>query len=196
MTFLNLERQERMDHKELTSSFILGPAYSGKSLFANSFINPSRSSCVLGTSTITEPHHLSQIQKLKLTRPTSCKSFNISLNLTEEAIKNSPHYQDLIIDSVNQWLGNLIIQGHQKYDFDQLEDILSQERTTLINFLQKTVEQQKRLIVVSSEAGSCPSPARAMDRIQRKYLGLINQDIAKIVEHVFLTQAGIPMKIK
>src|SRR4051812_34056573 len=97
--------------------FILGPAYSGKSELAHEALAKAPPTTVLGTAGLTEME--SRITQLKSLRPDHwaiLESHELNDDLSE-ALRES---EQVLIDSINQWLANFMLEGW-KYNLEQQE---------------------------------------------------------------------------
>ena len=98
----------------------------------------------------------------------------------------------VIVDSVDVWVANLLLE-HQAKDKLAVEEIVAKEADELIALAQGA---HQAFVIVSSEVGlSLVAPER-LGRLFQDLLGTVNQRIAAAATEVYLVVAGIPTKIK
>jgi adenosyl cobinamide kinase/adenosyl cobinamide phosphate guanylyltransferase len=93
----------------------------------------------------------------------------------------------VVIDSVSQWLANLIAQGSAKYDEGQMRGVLDRETDALLRTLTDASRHQS-LITVSADFGPSLPPDDPSQRLLRQYNGSLNQGLARLsarAEYIF-----------
>ena len=63
-------------------------------------------------------------------------------------------------------------------------------------FLQRISQTDLNIIIISNEIGQGVVPAFPLGRIFRDFMGMINKNIAKVSDEVYLFIAGIKQKLK
>ena len=176
---------------------IIGPAYSGKSDLLPTLVKEQGPVWVLGTGPADNPYLGPDIAEIKKNRPSPWKSLD-STDLIEDLKSLAAGQNNLAaiaIDSLNQWLGQVVAWGSERFDFDQLgkhADLSAKELLTILIDL----SQKLQIYCVSTEVGSGSPPAGACDRVFRKTLGKLHRQVAAQSEAVHLIQCGIPQQIK
>lgn len=112
-------------------------------------------------------------------------------------LPDSPGF--VIIDCLSLLISNLMLSQ------EQLENLIEQEKENLSKQIQATVDvllksieasPHRKICLVSNEVGSGLYPLTAMGRIFCDNLGEANQRFAQAAQEVFLSCAGIPVRIK
>lgn len=100
------------------------------------------------------------------------------------AIKKGVNYDFILIDCITMWINNLI---YYKKDAEKYAD-------ELVNFLK--IFNTKSIVFVTNEVGLGIIP---IDEVSRRYvnlLGIVNQKISSISDHVILMISGCPFYVK
>ena len=172
---------------------LLGPAYSGKSELALQAMKPEESTHVLGTAGLAELED--RIQKLKSLRPQHwLHTERPSVELNEHLKRACIEQNQILIDSINQWLANMLIESWSKYDLKQHEARFDHELRGMLETFQN--HRNKRFVVVSSEIGAGVTPPQELARLFRQMLGRAHVMIAAQAASVVQVTAGIPILIK
>lgn len=106
---------------------IMGPSYSGKSLFSHNLLNQEVKTAVIGTANLSEPELFDRVEALKKLRPKEWDHFEDRLDLAELMKELVPSYPQILLDSVNQWIAARLVRGSGKYSFEQLESLIYQD---------------------------------------------------------------------
>lgn len=173
--------------------FILGAAYSGKSEIAPQFFADGQSVLAFGTCSVEDESLRHRIETIKGLRPKSWKSIDCGPDLATK-FQESAGGGARLIDSLSQWVGEVLIASMSKYDPSQVTAHFDQERDTLFTLMAKQTTQ--RLVLISTEVGSGPPPQREWSRLYRQKVGETNQLAARLANSVFLVNAGILTRIK
>ncbi|RYZ56384.1 MAG: bifunctional adenosylcobinamide kinase/adenosylcobinamide-phosphate guanylyltransferase [Proteobacteria bacterium] len=171
--------------------FILGAAYSGKSELAIKALKADSAATVIGTAGLAELE--GRIDKLKSLRPASWKHVE-GHELNEYLAQSLEESKQLLVDSINQWLANVLLESWNKYDLEQQEARLSLEIRTFCETMQKHPDH--RFVIVSSEIGAGVTPPQELSRFFRQLLGRLHQQIAAEAASVVQVVAGIPLLMK
>ena len=172
-----------------------GPAHSGKSNFVTECLLNVPNVAVIGTAAIEDSIFRSHLESIQSKRPASWKIVNEPLGLDRTLSQLSQSHATIIIDSLNQWLGNLLVASLKIHDPAQTVAALQLETSTLL----RTLEQLKpsaRVVLLTSEVGACPAPPRPAERIFRQCLGQLNVALAKKLPTVIHIQYGLPHFLK
>jgi adenosylcobinamide kinase/adenosylcobinamide-phosphate guanylyltransferase len=89
----------------------------------------------------------------------------------------------ILIDCLTLWLSNLMQAGMD----------VQAETDRLVSVLRV---QHPPVYIVSNEVGMGIVPGNVMTRTFRDMAGYVNQEIAAVADEVYITVAGIPLKIK
>ncbi len=171
---------------------LVGPAFSGKSELASQFLRPDTNATVLGTALAVDPVTVRRLATLKSLRPAAWESLDITYDLLTalEAVKT----EQVLVDSLSQWLANLLVQGElsEGEEEDRLQLGLARIEE-VARWLERT---GKRVVIVSAEIAAGPAPSRPLERLFRQLVGLANQRFARLAATVVTATAGIPQTIK
>ncbi len=172
--------------------FVLGPAYSGKSELAHQLCLPQLKTAVIGTAGLAELEK--RVQTLKKQRPTSWEHIEgPGLELADTLRKAASSHEQVLVDSLNQWLANLLLEGMNKYDLQQQEARIEHECKTMVETMRQT---RSRIVIVSSEIGAGVTPPQEVARFFRQMLGQSHVMIARAATTVVQVTAGIPSILK
>lgn len=172
-------------------TFVLGAAYSGKSEWALTQLNKTSPTAVLGTAVIQGLEE--RIKRLKSIRPGHWIHYehgDIQEQL-REALESGA--EQILIDSLNQWLANYLLESWLKYDKQQHESRIDSEVARIFQILDRY--PNAHVITVSSEVGSGITPPDELSRFFRSSLGLVNQKFAARAKTVVHIVAGLPIFI-
>ena len=170
--------------------FVLGAAHSGKSEWILTQLRTS----VIGTGVI--PGLEARIAELKALRHpdwTHIEGENLTEALSRALAEGS---QQILIDSVNLWLANFLLESWGKYDAAQHEARILHEMVRLETLLDDARAKGIRLAIVSSEVGAGVTPPDELTRLFRKTLGQLNRRFAARAQTVVQLVAGLPVFLK
>lgn len=165
-------------------TFITGGARSGKSSFAQKLAE-EKSDCpiYLATARIWDEDFKQRIQRHQNDRGEKWTTIEEEKNISKQKLEG----KTVLLDCITLWLNNIFFD--HKNDIDQS---LSEAKKEWEAFIQQDFE----LIVVSNEIGMGVHPENELARKFADLQGWMNQYIAKSANQVYLTIAGIPVKIK
>ncbi|MCX6130653.1 MAG: bifunctional adenosylcobinamide kinase/adenosylcobinamide-phosphate guanylyltransferase [Proteobacteria bacterium] len=174
---------------------MIGAAYTGKSELAIRTLQPELSSLVIGTADLSEGLLAARVAELRRQRPSHWQHLEGVGDLGEQLQKSAPLYPQILLDSINQWVANLLLTRCQKYSLEQLTLLCEKEMHDFVHSLQ-TLRRESRIIMVSSEVGAGITPPKPIARLFRQMVSRINCRLAEQCESVLLVSAGIPLLIK
>lgn len=164
---------------------ITGPARSGKSEWAENLALASNLNVIYIATSIDNAQDLEWQQRIsqhRQRRPKDWKTWEIPVDLTT-GINQADANHCLLIDSLGNWVANLINQD---------ETTWQESQTELINSLTKT---SGKIIIVAEETGWGVIPAYPIGRSFRDRLGSLVRKIAAISESFYLVIGGYPVNI-
>ncbi|MBC7534057.1 MAG: bifunctional adenosylcobinamide kinase/adenosylcobinamide-phosphate guanylyltransferase [Oligoflexus sp.] len=170
---------------------ILGAAYSGKSELAIQALKAEADTTVIGTAGLLELE--GRIGKLKSLRPDHWQHRE-GHTLNEYLTQSLPESKQVLVDSINQWLANVLLESWNKYDLQQQDARLNLEIRSFCDTMHKHGDH--RFVIVSSEIGAGVTPPQELSRFFRQLLGRLHQVIAAESAAVVQVVAGIPLLIK
>ncbi len=164
-------------------TLVTGGISSGKSLWAESFVNQTNKQKVYVATA--QPLDDELKQKIKLHQARRGKDWQLlEAPFTKGEIFSQFGEEDLILlECLSTWLGNLL------YKEVNLEEHLG-------IFLANLANCKANIVVVTVETGLGVIPKDQLSRTFMKELGSLNQSIARRSELVVLVTAGIPLAIK
>lgn len=173
-------------------TFVLGAAHSGKSEWALTQLDKNRPTSVIGTAVISgledrikvlisqRPSHWITIEDLDL------------YDALEKALASQS--EQVIIDSLNLWLANYLLESWHRYDRKQQEARIGLEIERIFGLLSQA--GSRHVLTISSEVGSGITPPDELSRFFRSSLGLMNQRFAARANTVVQIVAGLPIFIR
>ena len=187
---------------------ILGGARSGKSTYAERLaLGSEKTVAFIATATDGDDEMHERIVRHKASRPQAWHTIEDPLDL-RSAVQRAYQLADVVLlDCVTLWLGNMLLEDHDKRQSDDQEQIELQISIDQFNkqvlqhieellTIQQNAEAGKTLIVVSNEVGLGIVPAYPLGRIYRDTLGYVNQRLAQDADRVYLMVAGMAVDIK
>ena len=176
-------------------TMITGPAWSGKTKFAQTLLPAPDEVLWIGTGSRQDPAFSQYIDQIAARRPPQWTTVEETLHLSA-LLHKTPHKKTpLVIDSVSQWLANVIATDCSKYSATQIFDHLQNETSTFIDVL-KGQYSDRQVIVVTAEAGWSVAPESSTQATLRRALGSLNQELAAMASTVYLVCAGIGQTLK
>lgn len=174
---------------------IIGSAHTGKSELAIQALSPTMQAAVIGTAAPHEPAFQTRISELKGLRPRQwvhMEGFDDLNHLLVDLV--TQHTPQILVDSINQWLAGVILEGSSHYSLDQLELIANREGETLCQFI--SGKPDTRIVLVTSEVGAGITPPQPLPRLFRQATSRLNRRLAEACASVVLVTAGIPLVLK
>jgi len=177
-------------------SLILGGVRSGKSAFAEKLVRKlEQPTLYLATGLATDGEMAERIRRHRGARPSSWVTLEEPLDLAgrlEMALAGPGAPGVVLIDSLDVWLGNLLLE-HQDQAAEALNSLALSDVDRL---LEVCCRSPAAFFLVSSEVGLSLVPPYPLGRCFQDVLGLVNQKVAGAATQVYLVVAGIPMEIK
>jgi adenosylcobinamide kinase/adenosylcobinamide-phosphate guanylyltransferase len=172
---------------------IIGAAYTGKSQLAHRCLQAAGRTAVIGTADLSEGLLAARVEELRRERPAHWEHFEGSMELGRQLRALSPHYEQILLDSINQWVANLMLQQLHKYSLEQLTQMIELEAKELVDAVSAS---HARLVLVSSEVGAGITPPKPIARAFRQLVSRINCRVAAASATVLQVSVGIPLMIK
>lgn len=179
---------------------VLGGVRSGKSAFAEARVTElsgvdGKPVLYVATGVAFDDEMKDRIQRHRESRPQEWSTLEEHVKIPEKlepllAADQNPG--TVIIDSVDVWVGNLLMENQAK-DRRTLENFVTSEADKLIALAKKS---SQAFVFVSSEVGLSLVPPEALGRSFQDVLGTVNQRIAASATEVYLVIAGLATKIK
>ena len=172
---------------------ISGGAYSGKSAFAAQCFAPEANVLVLGTYKGKDPELLASIEALQCHRPAHWLTKETSEDLDAALTEACQHNKSILIDSMNQWLAEFLVEYATRYSIDQLDQIVLQKTQSLVQAISAS---SSRIVIVTSDMGSGLAPSDELGRIFRKRGAQLNLQLTRISQSAVMMNMGIPLLLK
>jgi adenosylcobinamide kinase/adenosylcobinamide-phosphate guanylyltransferase len=181
----------------MASLLLTGGARSGKSRFATE-LAAARGERVLfvATATAGDDEMRRRIAKHQQERPTAWRTLETPLEVGSRTAAALGDAAVVIIDCLTLLVNNILgdcTGGDGGIDEAAAEESLEREVAALQSCIGGS---EATFIIVTNEVGLGIVPANALSRIYRDLLGKANQQIAAIVDEVYLLVAGQPLRIK
>jgi len=182
---------------------VIGGARSGKSAFAESLAGDGGQVVYIATAGPGDPEMSSRIAAHRSRRPVEWSTWEGDvLSLPDEIQEIASAHDTLLFDSLTMYLSAAMLAlpestiENEELWRDAEKKILEGVRNLLAAFGVSAAGTDKRLIIVSDEAGCGIVPPYPMGRRFRDLLGAANQTAARAAGEVALVTAGIPLWIK
>ncbi len=184
--------------KKNSLTLILGQPFSKKSEVPQKLFPDISNACVIGTSSIQDLNYLKRIQELKNLRPKSWVSLDAPDHLENVILEISTMHDLIVIDSLNQWLTEIVVSKWKEKTLPQWEDELKTKQKILEKSFQIIQEKKNnfQIVLISSEISSSLSPPHTLSKFLRQHISLWNNWAAELSDNVCYMTAGIPRWIK
>ena len=146
------------------------------------------SKCFLATAQALDNEMKIRIQNHRKERSTEFATCEEPLYLANALQNLQSQYDLILIDCLNMWLSNLLMEHIGKKE----ENITRQIEW----FLQMVKEKKTSMIFITNEVGMALVPDNATGRWFVEELGRLNQRVAEICDEVIFMTCGIPNPIK
>jgi len=167
----------------MTLTLVLGGARSGKSRHAEGLIEAAPGPWTyIATAQAFDDEMRARIALHRARRSSDWITIDAPIELPQ-AMRAAPQGRPILVDCLTLWLTNLMLSDADVWE--ARADLLGACRAA-----------QGPLVLVSGEVGLGIVPENALARRFRDELGALNQALAQAAEHVVLTVAGLPLKVK
>ena len=180
--------------KNLT--LITGGARSGKSAFAEGLAQLFEGD-VLYIATMEELHgdleSVARIKGHRERRPRHWQTFEVPFDVHDRIDSLPEGLGVCLIDCLSLYIANLLLRS-SSLDMNALESEVNEASDLLLAAIE--TRQDKQFIVVTNEVGWGVVPENGLARLYRDLLGLTNQRFAQAAGQVWLSCAGLQIKLK
>lgn len=169
-------------------TFVIGGCRSGKSAFALEKANRTKGNkkIFIATSVPRDDEMQKRVDDHQKERGDSWQTIEEPLRI-DQAIVNHSHKADVILlDCLTLWVSNLMFASKEEPD-------IKKEMALLEKALEKSLCP---VFLVSNEVGLGIVPENTLARKFRDHAGFVNRKVARIADQVFMTVAGIDIRIK
>ncbi len=179
-------------------TMVLGGTRSGKSNYGQKIATDLGEKTGLpityvATGVRTDDEMARRIEKHQEDRPNDWETEEISNALPEFVTDASGDDRILLIDSVAEWISNELLA-----DWDE-DDPLPAEKhaeSRIAQLVQELSASKCHVVIVAHEVGQGVVPPFVLGRVFRDINGHMNQELAAACDDVWLSTAGIPVRIK
>ena len=171
-------------------TLIIGGARSGKSRVAQSLCSAAGRVSYIATARDEDAEMRARIERHRLDRPPHWTTLEEPLALAAAVRSALPSSDVILVDCLTLWLSNFM-RERQGLSAVELEAAATAEIEQIA-----CLAAERAVILVSNETGGGIVPDHPVGRLFRDLQGLVNQAAAARADRVFLTVAGIPVRIK
>ena len=173
-------------------SLILGGAWSGKTARAQQLASEHHQVLWIGTATETLPELADHIRTLRASRPAHWHHISAPFDLIEalrDASESNPA-TFIVIDSISQWISNMIARSAARHDDQQVASIITRDVEELCETLSRH-SRREQILAVSSDFGQSMPPQESHQRILRRSVGQANVQLAALSKTTEIMMAGV-----
>lgn len=171
-------------------TLVIGGARSGKSRCAQSLCAEGARVTYIATARIEDDEMRARIARHRKDRPAGWLTVEEPLAIADAVRVHAPEMDFILLDCLTIWLSNFSWE-RRHCSAEELERVASEEIACLL-----AASACSHLVVVTNEVGNGIVPESAVGRSFRDLQGLVNQQMARAADFVYLTVAGIPVPIK
>lgn len=166
---------------------VTGGCRSGKSSFALEYaVRHYLKRTYLATCEPLDEEMSERIRHHKEVRGPEWRTVEEPLCVDEAVRKESAGTEVILLDCLTMWVSNMLVRDFRPEEvFDAVERLVMEMKNANCS-----------LILVTNEVGAGIVPDNNLARLFRDIAGAVNQKIALHSDEVYLTVAGIPVKIK
>jgi adenosylcobinamide kinase / adenosylcobinamide-phosphate guanylyltransferase len=168
------------------SHLILGGARSGKSRFAVAQLARRARVAFIATAQAGDRDMAQRIRRHRDERPSHWDTIEEPHDVVGALDKLDGRADAVLVDCVTVWVANRLLRG-------DTDEVILGQGAALAAFIGR---RPCDLILVSNEVGEGVHPETAQGLRFRDLLGLVNQRLAAVCDHVTLMVAGLPLTIK
>jgi len=173
---------------DITHILVLGGCRSGKSNFAKQTADnlAMDKKIYLATCVPTDREMKKRVKRHQDDRGADWETIEEPIRIHETIDRACTQATVILVDCLTLWISNLLFQGKDEAGIMAAVDLLEEalNRSTC------------PVILVSNEVGYGIVPENSLARQFRDIAGLVNQRVARVVDEVVVSMAGIPVQIK
>lgn len=171
-------------------TLIIGGARSGKTRFGQFLCPPGGQVAYIATARPEDDEMRARVERHRADRPAVWTTIEEPLALAAAVRRAAPDSGWILIDCLTVWLSNLCWELRDR-PAAEIECAAAAEIDAIA-----ASSPGAEVILVSNEVGGGIVPGHPLSRAFRDLQGLVNQRAAAAANRVFLTIAGIPLRIK
>jgi len=171
-------------------TLIIGGARSGKTRYAHSLCSGSSRVVFIATARPEDDEMLARIECHQRGRPAHWETIEEPVELGSAVRRASIEADTILVDCLTVWLSNLCWTLRERKP-EEIEEAACTEVDAVA-----AAARERDVVLVSNEVGSGIVPDHPVGRLFRDLQGVVNQRAAAAADRVFLTVAGLPLRIK
>ncbi len=174
---------------------ITGGSRSGKSVYAERLLKEHDDTVYIATAEITDDEMQARVAAHIARRNSKWRTYEQYRNLKNAVGCEKFYLLDCVTNLISRTLFDLTksAQSVTARDMQNVIDASMRELRSLIDAVKKI---NGTLIIVTNEVGSSIVPMESVSRCFSDAQGIVNAELAKVADRVFLTVCGIPIRIK
>jgi adenosylcobinamide kinase/adenosylcobinamide-phosphate guanylyltransferase len=180
--------EKHVNDKRGSISLLLGGARSGKSAFAERLASRFEKVAYVATAEAIDEEMKERIRNHREARPDTWRTYEVDGSMTGAAEDAFREADAVIVDCLTVYVGRRM-EAEKTAGVDKIVD-------EIIEVAETAKISGKTAIFVSNEVGLGLVPEHPVGRHYRDLLGKVNQQVARIADHVYFVVAGIPIDVK
>ncbi|GAA0730813.1 bifunctional adenosylcobinamide kinase/adenosylcobinamide-phosphate guanylyltransferase [Clostridium malenominatum] len=176
---------------------VTGGARSGKSSFAENLLKDKEDVLYIATSIFSDEEMKDRVKKHRERRNPNWETYEGYMDLHKALEKTKKNY--VLLDCVTIMTTNIMFSGNRDLEemtMDEIDQITIKIKDEFTKFINKGIELDKTIVMVTNEVGWGVVPPTKLGRIFRDVAGFVNQYIGSLSHEVYLVCCGQPLKIK
>jgi adenosylcobinamide kinase/adenosylcobinamide-phosphate guanylyltransferase len=171
-------------------TLVIGGARSGKSRFALSLCPAGGRVAYIASARIEDDEMRARVERHRRDRPADWTTIEEPLALADAVRRGLREADCVVVDCLTVWLSNFCWEGRHR-PAAEIESAALEEIDKLA-----AASAGREMVLISNEVGLGIVPESPVGRLFRDLQGLVNQRAAAAADRVFLTMAGIPLRVK
>ena len=171
----------------MSSTLLIGGVRSGKSAWAERYAQPFWRKVFLATAGTVDDDMRERIRNHQARRGEGWQTIETGKHLHQNLASVSAEPGCIVVDCLTVWTALIMNDNPSLYQIvnDHVKPIAECIQTAKAD-----------IVIVTNEVGMGVHPEYESGRRYRDLLGMVNQEIAEICDHVILFVAGIPTAVK
>jgi adenosylcobinamide kinase/adenosylcobinamide-phosphate guanylyltransferase len=180
---------------------VTGGARSGKSTFGEQTVEKMGENIgYIATGIAFDEGMKNRIKIHQQNRPSDWTTYEFPTIVSDKIEQVARTCDAYILDCITVLTTNILLKDHE-IDWDAISfDAIHAHEMDVINEIDNIIDQTRKhnlnAVFVTNEVGSGIVPENRLSRIYRDIAGRVNQHLAKNVDEVYVTIAGIPQRLK
>lgn len=180
---------------------VTGGARSGKSTFGEQTIKKmGKTIGYIATGIAFDEGMKNRIKIHQDNRPSEWNTYELPFLVSDKIEMISKECDAYILDCITVLTTNILLRDEkinwETISFQEVNVMEKEIINEIDSIINETRKYQLNAVFVTNEVGSGIVPENRLSRIYRDIAGRVNQHIAKNVDEVYVTIAGIPQRLK